>query len=86
MEKKFRRFDKNALMVKLWNGDWSSELVVNVVKSEPELNLIASQGITIHRLSDIVASLAKELFVVGSASGGDIVDLIHMSSHTQGRV
>ena len=31
---KCRRSDKKALMAKLWNGEWSSELVVNVVKSE----------------------------------------------------
>lgn len=71
-------------MAKLWNGDWSSELVVNVVKSEQELKLIASHDIKIHRLSDIVLSLAKERFVIGSASGADIVDLIHMGSHTKG--
>lgn len=84
VEKKFRRSDKKVLMEKLWNGEWSSELVVNVVKSEEELKLIASQGIKIHRLSNIVSTLAKENFVIGSASGADIVDLIHMSSHTQG--
>jgi hypothetical protein len=84
VEKKFRRSDKKALMAKLWNGEWSSELVVNVVKSEQELKLIADHGIKIHSLSDIVSSLAKERFVIGSAAGGDIVDLIHMSSLTQG--
>jgi hypothetical protein len=79
VEKKFRRSDKKALMAKLWNGEWSSELVVNVVKSEQELKLIAGHGIKIHSLSDIVSSLAKDRFVIGSAAGGDIVDLIHMS-------
>lgn len=85
VEKKFHRFDKKALMAKLWNGKWSSELVVNVVKSEQELKLIASHGVKIHSLSEIVSSLAKDRFVIGSASGGDIVDLIHMSSPTQER-
>ncbi|HEU0234126.1 MAG TPA: hypothetical protein VFQ94_03240 [Gallionella sp.] len=78
VEMKFRRSDKKALMAKLWNGDWLSELVVNKVKSEQELKLIASHGIRIHRLSDIVSSLANEHFVIGSASGADIVDFIHM--------
>jgi hypothetical protein len=81
VEKKFRRPDKNALMSALWNGDWSSELVVNVVKSEDELKLIAGYGITILRLNEIVSSLAKDRFLVGSASGADIVDLIHMGTH-----
>jgi len=79
VEKKFYRSDKKALMANLWSGEWSSELVVNVVKSEEELKLIAGQGVKIHRLSDIVSSLAEENFVIGSASGADIVDLIHMS-------
>lgn len=77
--KKFYRSDKKDLMANLWSGEWSSELVVNVVKSEEELCLIAGQGIKIHRLSDIVLSLAEEHFVIGSACGADIVDLIHMS-------
>jgi hypothetical protein len=84
VETKFRRPDKKALMIALWNGEWSSELVVNVVKSEKELNLIASHGIKILRLNDIVSSLANESFVVGSASGADIIDLIHMGSRSQG--
>jgi hypothetical protein len=84
IEKKFRRHDKIALMTKLWSSEWSSELVVNVVKSEDELQLIANQGIKIHRLSNIVAALAKENFVISSASGADIVDLIHMGSQTRG--
>ena len=81
---KCRRSDKKALMAKLWNGEWSSELVVNVVKSEQELKLIAGHGIKIHSLRDIVSSLSKERFVIGSAAGGDIVDLIHISSLTRG--
>ena len=82
VEKKFHRSDKKALMAKLWNGEWSSELVVNVVKSEHELNLISNHGIKIHSLSDILSSLAKERFVIGSAGGADIIDLIHMGSQT----
>lgn len=70
-------------MAKLWNGEWSSELVVNVVKSEEELKLIACHGIKILRLSEIISSLAKDSFVIGSASGADIVDLIHMGSQAR---
>lgn len=84
VEKKFRRSDKKALMAKLWDGEWSSELVVNVVKSEEELKLIAGHGIKILRLSEIISALAKDSFVIGSASGADIIDLIHMGSHVQG--
>lgn len=84
MEKKFRRSDKKALMEKLWDGHWSPELVVNVVKSEEELKLIAGHGIKILRLNEIVSALAKDSFVIGSASGADIVDLIHMGAHARG--
>lgn len=84
VEKKFRRSDKKALMTKLWNGDWSSELVAHVVKSEEELKLIASHGVKIHRLSEIVSSLAKDGFVIGSASGADMVDLILMGFQAKG--
>ena len=84
VETKFRRANKKALMASLWNGNWSSELVVNVVKSEDELKLIAVHGIKILRLNEIVSSLANDSFVVGSACGADIVDLIHMGSRAQG--
>ncbi|HEY8085504.1 MAG TPA: hypothetical protein VIE69_07860 [Methylophilaceae bacterium] len=83
VEKKFRRADKKTLMKKLWSSNWSSELVVNVVKSEEELELIKSHKIKIHRLEDIVLSLSKDNFIIGSAGGADIIDLIHMGSHTQ---
>jgi len=83
VDKKFRRSDKKVLMAKLWKGDWSSELVVNVVKSEEELKLIADHGIKILRLNEIVSALAKSSFVIHSASGADIIDLIHMGSQAQ---
>lgn len=84
VETKFRRPDKKALMASLWNGDWLSELVVNIVKSEEELKLIASHGITILRLADIVSRLADDSFPVGSACGADIIDLIHMGALARG--
>ncbi len=84
VEKKFRRPDKKTLMAKLWGGEWSSELVVNVVKAEKELELIANHDIKIHRLGEIISELATKSFVIRSASGADFVDLIHMGSHTKG--
>lgn len=83
VQKKFHRPDKMALMAKLWKGQWSSELVVNVVKSDHELSLIESHNIKVHRLSDIIRSLSTEKFVIGRASGADILDLIHMGSAEQ---
>lgn len=80
IDKKFRRADKKALMRQLWDGEWSSELVAHVVKSEDELRLIASHGIKVHRLGDIVASLAGNRFLIASASGADFTDLILMGA------
>lgn len=84
VDKKFRRPDKKALMAKLWGGNWSSELVVNVVKAERELELIESHGVKIHRLGEIISALSlDDGFVVRSASGADFVDLIHMGFQTK---
>lgn len=83
---KFLRPDKKALKTALWDGDWSSELVVNEVKSKEELNLIAGHGINVLQLKDIIFSLAHDPFVVGSASGADIIDLIHMGAHANDKV
>jgi len=80
VEKKFLKREKKDLMRSLWPGEWSSELVVNNIKCENELKLIASHGIQILRLADIVRSLGEEGHKVSSAAGGDIVDLIQMGT------
>lgn len=75
---KYKRPEKLHLMQALCAGQWSSELVINEVKSESEVELIRQQGILVHRLQDIIASLGKGEFPVPSASGADFVDLIQM--------
>ncbi len=82
VEKKFTRADKRALLLRLCKGDWTSELVINVVKSDHEVEIIASHGIKILHLSQIVSSLLAEDYLIASASGADIVDLIQMGSVT----
>lgn len=77
-EKKFSQKKKTALMKKLCPQKWSSELVINVVKSQEEVELIKTHGIKILRLSDIVRDLGEEKFIIESASGADFVDLIKM--------
>ncbi len=77
---KFERDEKRRLMNQLWSSEWTRELVLNVVKSEDEVDLIRSYGITIHRLPDIVTALSRPSVVVGSTSGADIVDLIHLGN------
>jgi hypothetical protein len=76
VEKKFQRSDKIALMKKLWNAKWSSELVLNNVKSQDEVNLIQSHGIKILWLKDIILALSRNTYLVSSAGGADFVDLI----------
>ena len=81
---KFFAAKKRALMQTLCNGDWSSELVINNVKSEKEVGLISDLGITIHRLSDIVLELNdSSKFPIKSAAGSDFIDLLQMGANTQ---
>jgi len=74
---------KTALMQSLWNTNWSSELVINSIKSEEEVALIKGHGINILRLKDIISSFAHEPFTVPSASSADFIDLIHIGSDTK---
>lgn len=83
VDKKYLHTDKRVLMARLWPGDWSSELVVNVVRFEEELEVIASHGVRILRLHDIIESLAAEQFPVRSAGGADLVDLVQMGFHSR---
>lgn len=84
VEGKFFAAKKRALMQTLCNGDWSSELVINNVKSEKEVGLISERGITIHRLPDIVLELNDgSKFPIKSAAGSDFIDLLQMGANTQ---
>lgn len=84
VEKKFKRADKKALLQSLYAAGWTSELVINVVKSTQEVELIARHGIKILHLSEIISSLANKSYLIESASGADIVDLIQMRSLPDG--
>lgn len=80
---KFHATKKRALMETLWSGEWSSELVINNVKSEQEVELIAQHGITIHRLPEIVRELQSNEFPIKSAAGSDFIDLLQMGANTK---
>jgi Holliday junction resolvase-like predicted endonuclease len=75
---KFKRVEKISLMQQLWRSNWSSELVLNVVKSDEEVALIQQHGVRIIWLKDVVSSLSSAKFPLQSASGSDFVDLICM--------
>jgi hypothetical protein len=70
-------------MQSLWDGLWSSELVLNKVKSPHEVELIQGHGIKVTQLKDIVVSLEKDLGPVPSAAGADFVDLIQMGLYAK---
>jgi hypothetical protein len=86
VEKKFRSQKKRQLMATLWPGPWSSELVINQVKAQAEVELIVNHGITVHRLRDIVNQLrVSDAFVVKSAAGADFIDLLQMGADAHGQ-
>jgi hypothetical protein len=80
IDKKFRKANKVALLRKLSPGVWSKELVLHNVKSDAEVELIRNHGIVIHRLATIVAELRSASAIVPSASGGSLLELIHISA------
>jgi hypothetical protein len=83
VETKFTRPDKRKLLQLLWPGQWSSELVVNIVKEERELDLIAQHGIRVIRLFEIVRELGRKDLPVKSAAGCDFIELIQMGANHQ---
>lgn len=80
VHKKFFSDKKLNIKQSLWNGEWSSELVLNVVKSEDEVKLIQRRGIAVIWLKDVVSSLTGLNHMIGSAAGGDFIDLIQMGA------
>ena len=85
VQTKFQRPNKLALMNSLWAGNWASELVLNVVKSEEEVELIKGHGVTIIWLKDILTSLGRDRFIIERASGADFVDLIQMENQKRAK-
>lgn len=80
VEKKFTRPRKVKLMETLAPAKWSSELVINNVKSQKEVQMIREHGITVIQLSDVLAELRECEFKIKSAAGADFVDLVSMGA------
>lgn len=78
VEKKFKLPKKVKMMKSLCDATWSSELVINVVKSQDEVGLIRKHKIKVIELSDIIKELNENSFSIKYASGGDFVDLVNM--------
>ena len=80
VENKFFKPKKRDFISKLFPAEWTSELVLNNVKSEEEVQMIAARGILIHRLPDVVNQMREEAGPVKSASGADLIDLINLGA------
>jgi hypothetical protein len=77
INKKYYLEAKEQVRRKLFPGQWSFELVVHQVKFPQELDLLREQGILIHNLDEIVASLSDgHNTIIPSASGSDLFELV----------
>jgi hypothetical protein len=77
VEKKYTHVAKEKIRKRLFSGNWSFELVVHQVKFPHELDLLREQGILIHNLDEIVASLSEgHDTIIPSASGSDLFELV----------
>jgi hypothetical protein len=79
IKKKFDHPEKQRLRNQLAPGPWSRELVVHVVKHERELDLIREEGVTVWRLTDMVAELKKGGLRLEGAGGAHLLDLVAMA-------
>lgn len=81
VHKKFTKPKKSKVIGSLFPKKWSSELVVNNVKSEQELNFIEAEGIKLIRLPQVIKQLNENNFKIKSASGADFADLINLAKN-----
>jgi hypothetical protein len=78
--KKFCLPSKKILMKSLWDAEWTSELVVGDVKYPREISILKKEGVIVHRLKDVIQSLATEKLMLRRAVGADLVDLVQMTN------
>jgi hypothetical protein len=86
IEKKFDAKKKMDLMKNLCPSKWSKEFVINVVRSNAEIELMRKQGVTIHHLKDVVSDISKNGGMLQSARGADLTDLILMGIHANDKL
>ena len=60
----------------LFDGEWSRELVIHKQKHPEELDLIRQAGVTVHNLSEVIASFRQTNTVIPKAAGADFVELV----------
>jgi len=78
VDKKFNLKTKVQLRKKLYDGNWSLELVVHEIRHREELMLLEEAGIKIIHLRDIVNEMASTKMIIESASGAALVDLVDL--------
>jgi hypothetical protein len=78
--KKYRKRNKQRLLASLGHGEWTEELVVHIVKSKHELELIRSHGIRILPLTRILRDLRAAKTRIRGAAGSDLWELMHLAS------
>lgn len=76
VRQKFDHPKKVKQRKRLFDGSWTRELVVHNLKHPEELDLIRKSGITVHNLSEVVASFRQDDTVVQKAAGADFVELV----------
>lgn len=76
LQKKFYLPKKDSLRKRIYDGDWSFELVINKVHSQEEVEVIREKGITVHNLTDIISDLRNRKTVISAAAGNDLTNLI----------
>jgi len=76
IERKFDHKGKAELRRRLCPGNWTRELVLNVMKYDAEVALFREAGIEVLKLKDIVSEMVKGGNIVRAAAGADLVDLV----------
>ncbi len=71
---------KQKIRDQLASGPWTRELVVHQVNNPREPDLIRSNGVTVHRLSDVVAELLNSATLLKGTVRTDLVDLMKLAS------
>jgi hypothetical protein len=83
VNKKFNNDAISKARKKLWPGKWRLGFIVGNVKHPEELDFIGKSGIEIIRIANIIKDLSPKWsdatgkFILGAASGADLVDLVY---------
>lgn len=80
VHKKFDHPKKKRVRERLAPGPWSRELIVHRVRHEIELAMIASEGVTVRHLAEVLADLERRDTVLQGAAGAHLVELVALTA------